>query len=87
VQSMSRSTYAKLIPTNTMDHASYFSFYDVADKVSTFLGTLIFGVINTLAGGMRPSALALGLFFILGMIFISGIPSLKSYNIKTLDNK
>lgn len=85
VQSMSRSTYAKLIPEDTIDHASYFSFYDVADKVSTFLGTLLFGVINTLAGGMRPSALALGLFFILGIIFISGIPSLKSYSIKTVD--
>src|SRR5690606_12986633 len=35
VQSMSRSTYAKLIPADTIDHASYFSFYDVADKIST----------------------------------------------------
>jgi len=82
VQSMSRSTYAKLIPENTIDHASYFSFYDVADKASTFAGAAMFGLINTLAGGMRPSALALGLFFILGIIFISRIPSLKSYNIK-----
>ena len=40
VQSMSRSTYAKLIPQDTIDHASYFSFYDIADKVSTSLGTL-----------------------------------------------
>jgi len=83
VQSMSRSTYAKLIPQDTIDHASYFSFYDVADKVSTFLGTLLFGVINTMAGGMRPSALALGVFFVMGIVFISGIPSLKTYSAST----
>ena len=85
VQSMSRSTYAKLIPEDTLDHASYFSFYDVTDKLSTVIGTAMFGLINTLTGGMRPSALALGLFFILGIIFISGIPSLKSYYIRNVD--
>jgi UMF1 family MFS transporter len=82
VQSMSRSTYAKLIPEYTTDHASYFSFYDVADKVSTFVGTAIFGLITTLTGGMRPSTLTLGVFFIIGLIFLTGIPSLKSYSLK-----
>jgi MFS transporter, UMF1 family len=82
VQSMSRSTYAKLIPQHTTDHASYFSFYDVADKVSTFAGTAIFGLITTLTGGMRPSTLTLGVFFIIGLIFLTGIPSLKSYSLK-----
>jgi MFS transporter, UMF1 family len=81
-QSMSRSTYAKLIPEHTTDHASYFSFYDVADKVSTFVGTAIFGVITTVTGGMRPSTLTLGVFFIIGLIFLTGIPSLKSYSLK-----
>jgi UMF1 family MFS transporter len=82
VQSMSRSTYAKLIPEHTTDHASYFSFYDVADKVSTFVGTAIFGLITTVTGGMRPSTLTLGVFFIVGLIFLTGIPSLKSYSLK-----
>ncbi|MFL5731496.1 MAG: MFS transporter [Cytophagaceae bacterium] len=79
IQSMSRSTYAKLIPENTTDHASYFSFYDVADKFSSFLGLFLFGAIEQITGSMRPSALALGVLFIAGMIFISFIPSLKSY--------
>jgi UMF1 family MFS transporter len=75
VQSMSRSTYAKLIPKSSMDHASYFSFYDVLDKTSTFLGTFSFGFITQLSGGMRNSTLALILFFLLSLIFLWQIPS------------
>lgn len=69
IQSLSRSTYSKLLP-QTNDHASYFSFYDVCDKVGTVLGTFIFGFVNELTGSMRESILALILFFIVGIVLL-----------------
>lgn len=69
IQSLSRSTYSKLLPP-THDHASYFSFYDVCDKVGTVLGTFIFGFVNELTGSMRESILALILFFIVGIVLL-----------------
>lgn len=82
IQSLSRSTYAKLIPEDTTDHASYFSFYDVTEKISIVLGTFFYGLINQMTGNMRMSSLALALFFVLGLILLSRIPSDKIYTIK-----
>ncbi|HCD88650.1 MAG TPA: MFS transporter, partial [Algoriphagus sp.] len=62
IQSLSRSTYSKLIPRNTTDHASFFSFYDVTEKMAIVLGTFSYGVIEQLTGNMRNSALSLGIF-------------------------
>lgn len=67
IQSLSRSTYSKLLP-ETRDHASYFSFYDVCDKMGTVLGTFVFGFINEVTGSMRNSIVILAAFFILGLI-------------------
>src|SRR5205085_4218812 len=64
IQSMSRSTYSKLLPP-THDTASYFSFYDVCDKIGTVIGTLSFGYVSEFFGGMRNSVLALMSFFII----------------------
>lgn len=64
VQSLSRSTYSKLLPP-TKDTASYFSFYDVCERVGTFLGTLSFGYVAEFLGGMRNSVLALMVFLLL----------------------
>jgi UMF1 family MFS transporter len=69
IQSMSRSTYSKLIPP-TKDTASYFSFYDVCDKIGTVIGTLSFGYVAEFFGGMRNSVLALMTFFIIGGILL-----------------
>lgn len=69
IQSMSRSTYSKLLPP-TKDTASYFSFYDVCDKIGTVLGTLSFGYVSEFFGGMRNSVLALMTFFIIGGILL-----------------
>lgn len=69
IQSMSRSTYSKLLPP-TKDTASYFSFYDVCDKIGTVVGTLSFGYISEFFGGMRNSVLALVVFFIIGGILL-----------------
>ncbi len=69
IQSMSRSTYSKLLPP-TKDTASYFSFYDVCDKIGTVIGTLSFGFVSEFLGGMRNSVLALMTFFIIGGILL-----------------
>lgn len=70
VQSLSRSTYSKLIPVHTKDHASYFSFYDVTEKLATVLGTFCYGLIEQLTGSMRNSVVALGIFFVAGLYFL-----------------
>jgi UMF1 family MFS transporter len=70
-QSLSRSTYAKFLPENTQDTASYYSFYDVMDKVSTVMGTFVFGFVEQLTGGMRGSVLAMAAFFALGAALLA----------------
>jgi len=79
IQSLSRSTYAKLIPANTSGTASYFSFYDVMDKFSIVLGTLLYGLIEQLTGSMRNSVLALLVLFVAGLAMLARIPSQKIY--------
>ena len=69
VQSMSRSTYSKLLP-ETKDTASYFSFYDVCDKIGTVIGTITFGYVAEIFDGMRNSILALMGYFIIGLILL-----------------
>lgn len=68
-QSLSRSTYAKLMP-ETKDTASFFSFYDVTEKVAAVVGMFSFGFITELTGSQRNSVLALGTFFILGLLLL-----------------
>ena len=67
IQALSRATYSKLIPSNTTDHASYFSFYDVTYNVSIVVGTFSYGLIESITGSMRNSILALAIFFIIGL--------------------
>ena len=69
VQSISRSTYSKLLPP-TKDTASYFSFYDVCERVGTVLGTLSFGYVAERLGSMRYSVVALMIFFIIGGVLL-----------------
>lgn len=75
IQSLSRATYSKLIPQNTIAHASYFSFYDVTFNLSIVFGTFSYGLINQLTGSMRYSALGLGVYFIIGAVFLLSIRS------------
>ena len=69
IQSLSRSTYSKLMP-ETRDTASFFSFYDVTEKVSIVIGMFSFGFINELTGSQRSSVLALMVYFILGLALL-----------------
>ncbi len=76
IQSLSRSTYAKMLP-KTKDHASYFSFYDVLEKLGIVIGTFSFGFIEGVTGGMRNSIFALGAFFIIGVFLLLRVPKQK----------
>ena len=73
IQTLSRSTYSKLIPQDSIDTATYFSFFDVTEKISIVLGTIIFGLVVALTGSMRLSILILGGFFVLGFIILGRI--------------
>ena len=68
-QSLARSTYSKMLPP-TEDHTSFFSFYDVMEKLATVAGTFVFGLLEALTGSMRNSILAIVVFFGIGLGFM-----------------
>ncbi len=70
IQSMSRSTYSKLIPNEAKDTASYFSFYDITEKLAIVIGSLSYGFIDQVTGSMRYSMVFMALFFIIGFILL-----------------
>lgn len=70
IQALSRSTYAKIIPNNSIAHTSYFSFYDALEKMAIVTGTFSYGLIEQMTGSMRNSTFALALFFVAGLIFL-----------------
>ena len=69
IQALSRSTYSKLLP-ETDDNTSFFSFFDVMEKLGMILGTVTFGIISETIGGMRPSILSLIIYFVLGFLIL-----------------
>jgi MFS transporter, UMF1 family len=69
IQSLSRSTFSKLIP-NEEETASYFSFYELTEKVGIVLGTATYGLLLQWTGTMRNSSLGLVVFFLLGGLFL-----------------
>jgi len=71
VQSVSRSSYSKMLPSTDEDVTSYFSFYDVLYKTSIVSGTFLFGLVDAITGNMRYSVLVLAGFFVVGIIIIS----------------
>lgn len=74
VQALARSTYSKFLP-ETKDHASYFSFYDVAEKIGIVFGTLFFGLMEYWTGDIRSSILSVVSFFTLGLILLFFVPN------------
>lgn len=67
IQSMSRSTYSKFLP-ETKDTTSFFSFYDVTEKIALVIGLLSFGFLEDITGSIRNSVLVLIVFFVLGLV-------------------
>ncbi len=80
IQSLSRSTYSKLMPP-TKDTASFFSFFDVSEKMAIVIGLVIFGVIEGITNNMRHSILALIVFFAIGLagLFLTNSAYKKSH--------
>jgi len=70
IQSLSRATYSKLIPKNSINHASYFSFFDVTQNLSVVFGTFSYGLIEHVTGSMRNSTLALASYFVVGLVLL-----------------
>jgi len=70
LQAMSRSTYSKLLPENSMDNTTFFSFYDVLEKIAIIIGTFIFATMIEKYHNMRFSALSMSVFFAIGLILI-----------------
>jgi UMF1 family MFS transporter len=68
-QSLSRSTYSKLMP-ETIDTTSFFSFYDVTEKIAIVIGMFSFGMIVEITGSQRNSVLALSFYFAIGLILL-----------------
>lgn len=73
IQSLARSTYSKLLP-ETEDTASYFSFYDVTEKIGIVIGMSVYGIIDQVTGSMRNSIVFLGVFFVIGVLLLLRIP-------------
>jgi UMF1 family MFS transporter len=79
IQSLTRSTYSKLLP-ETEDHATYFSFYDVAEKIAIVLGTFVYGLLYAITDSMQWSVLCLALFFLASFIILSTLKKTKYVN-------
>ena len=72
VQALARSTYSKFLP-ETEDTTSYFSFYDVAEKIGIVIGMIIFAVVDQIST-MRYAILFLFVFFLVGIILLFRVP-------------
>lgn len=70
IQSLSRSTYSKMLPEGEGDTAGFFSFYDVTEKIAIVLGLFSFALIEQLTDNIRYSALCLGIFFVMGLLLL-----------------
>ena len=74
IQSLSRSTFSKFIPQETKDTSSYFSFYDISEKLGIVIGMLAYGFIEQITGSARNSIVALVLFFAFGLLLMFFVP-------------
>lgn len=74
IQSLSRSTYSKLIPEGAVDTASYFSFYDVSEKIGIVIGMFSYGYVAQVTGSIRYAVLFFILFFVIGLILLFRVP-------------
>ncbi|MCL9808624.1 MFS transporter [Flavobacterium luminosum] len=76
IQSLARSTYSKYLP-ETPDTASYFSFYDVTEKIGIVIGMSVYGIIDQVTDSMRNSIVFLGVFFVIGVLLLLRVPGRK----------
>lgn len=74
IQSLSRSTYSKFIPEDAKDTTSFFSFYDVAEKIGIVIGMFTYGYIADVTGKIQNAILFLILFFVVGLLLLLRVP-------------
>ena len=74
IQSLSRSTFSKFLPKNTKDTSSFFSFYDISEKLGIVIGMFSYGFIHQITGSMRNSIVALVVFFVAGLVLLFQVP-------------
>lgn len=74
IQTLSRSTYSKMIPEGTLDTASFFSFYDVSEKIGIVIGMILYGLVAQIFGSIRFSILFLTVFFLVGIFLLLKVP-------------
>lgn len=75
IQSLSRSTYSKFIPEGALDTTSYFSFYDVSEKIGIVIGMISYGYVAQITGSIRYAILFFILFFIMGVVLLLRVPT------------
>lgn len=73
VQTLSRSTYSKLLP-ETEDTASFFSFFDVAEKIGIVIGMCVYGIVDQITGSPRSAVVVLGVFFVMAIFLLRRVP-------------
>lgn len=83
VQALARSTYSKFLP-ETKDHASYFSFYDVTEKIGIVIGLFFFGLMEDLTGDLRASVLSIIAFFAIGLILLVLVPRVEKVDLNEI---
>ncbi|WP_233900294.1 MFS transporter [Tenacibaculum piscium] len=76
IQTLTRSTYSKLLP-DTQDNATYFSFYDVTEKIAIVLGTSVYGALYAITDSMQWSVLCLAVFFLASFVVLSTMKKTK----------
>ncbi|GEP52561.1 MFS transporter [Flavobacterium noncentrifugens] len=79
IQALSRSTYSKLLPESD-DTASFFSFYDVSEKIGIVIGMCVYGIIDQITGSPRFAIVFLAVFFIVGVILLFRVPKKSALN-------
>ena len=73
IQALSRSTYSKLLP-ETEDTTSFFSFYDVAEKIGIVIGMCVYGIVDQYTGSPRAAIVILAIFFITAIFLLRRVP-------------
>ena len=72
LQSLGRSTFSKMLPLED-EHVTYFSFFDIAEKLATVLGMVAVGWVETVTGDLRLSPIVLSVFFLIAMFLWFGV--------------
>ena len=75
-QTIARATYSLFIP-ETKDTTSFFSFYDVTEKIGIVIGMVLYGLAAQITGNIRFSILIFMFFFLLGAILLLRVPKVK----------